>query len=140
MKIFILLTICILFKNDYSHFPLQSQKSPISLPIIFFDKNSSLLNDSAMHILDSMSVILMNEEKIKIGVFGFANIDEENKEKLSLTRAENVFNYLIIKGLKSKNLEIYFYADKIMLTDCRKWNCSETEKARNRRVELIIID
>ncbi len=140
MKIFILLTICILFKNDYSHLPLQSQKSPISLPIIFFDKNSSLLNDSAMHILDSMSVILMNEEKIKIGVFGFANIDEENKEKLSLTRAENVFNYLIIKGLKSKNLEIYFYADKIMLTDCRKWNCSETEKARNRRVELIIID
>lgn len=103
---------------------------------ILFAYESSQLDERAMASLDDVVLTLLNNPKLRINIFGHAldgGTATYNKE-LSEKRATAVFDYLISKGIDAKRLSWKSFGN----TKPYNSAISETQKARNRRVEIEV--
>lgn len=132
--------------NNFLKLDLISSSGPkigpyIVVDNILFDKNSSKLSDIVKKEL-SHFVFDLKHYNIKDSVFiefeGHASHDESNKKSLSSKRAQTVKNFLVSLGMKEENIKTNSFGSEAPIYVCDKENsnCTDKEKAENRRVEF----
>lgn len=113
-------------------------KQIISLPGVNFETNSDRLLSGAEQVLaDAAETLRMNQDLI-VEVAGHTDSDgsAEYNEGLSERRAITVRDYLINRGVYKGNLTVRGYGEAAPVAD----NATRDGKARNRRVELRILN
>lgn len=105
---------------------------------IFFEFNSSELLGISYFELDNLFEILDKSTSIKIEIRGHTdNVGTETyNKKLSISRAESVYNYLLEKGISKNRMKYRGFGTTIPLAD----NTTEEGRRQNRRVEVLIME
>ena len=110
----------------------------ISLPGVNFETNSDRLLPGAERVLDDAAATLRMNKDLVVEVAGHTDSDgsAEHNEGLSERRAITVRDYLISRGVNRGNLTVRGYGEAAPIAD----NATREGKARNRRVELRILN
>ncbi len=105
---------------------------------INFDFDKADLLPSAYPILDKDVKILMNDPKLNVSIEGHCDIrgSDEYNQKLSERRAKSVYNYFVSKGISKKRMRTVGFGRSRPLVP----NTSEENMAKNRRVEIKVIE
>lgn len=110
----------------------------IIIDSLFFEKNKSQILPISFYSLDKLceQIIKLNKKKLK--VIGHTDNDGDalKNKLLSEQRAKNVENYLIKKGVSKNIINSIGMGGTKPITS----NTNEIEKAKNRRVEIIILE
>ncbi len=124
-------------KLDVRLKPLTA-KTKIELNNITFETNSADLNLSSDKELERVVKFLTDNPKIKIEIQAHTDDVGSKKynQKLSDKRALSVVNYLIDKSIVKDRLIAKGYGETMPLVS----NDNEENRAKNRRVELKIVD
>ena len=101
-----------------------------------FEYNSVDLDDETEDFLGGLSTTLNEDKKLKVKITGHTdNIGPEKfNQRLSIKRAEAIRSFLLKKGIESNRLE----ADGKGLTEPLNNNETEEDRAKNRRVEILL--
>lgn len=102
---------------------------------VFFEKNFSKINKKYFVALNEVVRLMKTHKEISLEVQGFADEDgdQEFNNKLSQLRANNVFDYLVTRGISRSRITF-----KGMGTTTKfGQGATEEEKMQNRRVEFI---
>ncbi|MFZ5482889.1 MAG: TolC family outer membrane protein [Pseudomonadota bacterium] len=113
-------------------------KAVLELKGVTFALNSAQIAHEAYAVLDEAARILKANPKVTAEVSGHTdarNSDAFN-QRLSERRAEAVMNYLVNQGVPAGQLTAKGYGESQPIAD----NASEAGMAKNRRVELRVID
>ncbi len=111
---------------------------------ILFDFNSSVLDDKAKRELNYLSIIMQNEDSVKVELIG--NTDSKGTDeynlKLSRQRAENALTYLISKGVKPSRLHVKALGKKNFIALNNNADGTDNAEGRryNRRVDFQLSD
>ena len=102
-----------------------------------FQSNSSALDDSSIAYLDELAQVLKEDVHLRVTLIGHTdNIGTAAfNERLSVARANRVKAYLISKGVGTERIS----ADGKGMTEPLNANRTEEERAKNRRVELLLL-
>lgn len=133
--------------RDYLHSPaaaassayidLGSHISPKRPPVIFFEFNSTHIDEPGQDLLDAIAGLLRNDQPdIRVYITGHTDNrgTEEYNQDLSMRRAQAVQSYLSARGVTPVDrLVIRYYGETRPLAS----NDSGEGRAMNRRVELI---
>lgn len=124
-------------KLDVKLKPLKA-KTKLVLNDITFETNSAELNASSFEELDRVVKLLIDNPDINIEISAHTDDVGSNlyNEKLSFKRAQSVVDYLVNDKLKTDRLLAKGYGETAPLV----LNDSDENRAKNRRVELKIID
>ena len=99
---------------------------------IQFNKGQTDLLPASVSALDEIVTLMTDNPAMKLRIEGHASIEGDHYVNLALsnTRANNVRNYLVSKGIdRSRLTTVWFGSDKLLSNDPNK-------QAINRRVEL----
>jgi len=109
----------------------------IKLEKVYFEADTSTLNNSSFKILDELYHFLKENDKIIIEVGGHTNSTPPKKycELLSTQRAEAVATYLIQKGIKIDRITFKGYGKSKPIAS----NRTKAGRKKNQRVEIKII-
>ena len=110
----------------------------IILPSLTFKVNEWDLVKINNSILDSLSIFLNNNPNLKITIDGFTdNIGTvESNMILSEKRAESVKEYLVNMGVIENRISFKGHGSQTPI----KTNETEDGRAKNRRVEIVILE
>jgi outer membrane protein OmpA-like peptidoglycan-associated protein len=124
-------------KLDVKLKPLKA-KTKLVLNDITFETNSADLNTSSYEELDRVIKLLIDNPDIKIEISAHSdNVGSDAYNmKLSSKRAQSVVDYLISGQLPLERLIAKGYGESMPIAS----NDTEENRAKNRRVELKIID
>ncbi len=102
-----------------------------------FETNSSRLTESAKQILDEVAEELKLYPTVRIEVQAHTDSDgpAQYNQWLSERRARSVINYLVQRGISARRLIPVGYGETKPIAD----NSTEEGKARNRRVEFVVL-
>lgn len=117
-----------------------SQISPgenIVLNNILFDFNDHKLVNESISELDKLAKILKDSPELNIIISGHTDSigPATYNQELSMKRAVSVSEYLISKGIDKNRIQCKGYGDSMPLLP----NSSEENRAKNRRIEIIIL-
>lgn len=117
--------------------PIEIGKS-YRLNDIYFDFNSTELTNESKYVIDEFYEFLNENPGLKISIQGHTdNIGStEDNLKLSESRAEAVFQYLINIGVDSSRLDFKGFGEQNPVAD----NITENGRSLNRRTEFVIVD
>lgn len=120
--------------NDISLSPLSGS----TRLLIFFDFDKSELKDESVPEMERLIEFMRDNPNVKVQIEGHTdNVgDPGYNEKLSLSRANAVKDYLIKSGVESARIKTMGYGPRKPLVNAN----TEEARARNRRVELRIIE
>jgi outer membrane protein OmpA-like peptidoglycan-associated protein len=107
--------------------------------VIYFDTGKSTIQSRSFELLDEIaSVILAHPEIKKIRIEGHTDSDGSDiaNLRLSQARAEAVRDYLVSKGVDASRLDAAGFGESRPVAD----NTNAEGKAKNRRVEFIIVE
>lgn len=112
--------------------------SSIVMRNIFFDFNQSTLQPESFIELDYLVEFLKNNKEIKIEISGHTDNQgsDDINDKLSLERAQSVYNYVVSKGISLERLTYKGYGKRKPIAD----NDTEEGRAQNRRTEITILE
>ncbi|MBP5556712.1 MAG: PD40 domain-containing protein [Bacteroidales bacterium] len=104
---------------------------------VFFDFDQSTLKKESNIELDKLASYLQENKTIKIEIGGHTDNQgrAEYNEKLSLERAQSVYNYLISKGIDKNRMSFKGYG----MSQPIATNETEEGRALNRRTEFKIV-
>lgn len=104
--------------------------------VIYFEPDKFALSKNSRSSLDSLIKIIKDKEITQIQISGHTDSDGavDYNEILSEKRATVVFEYLLANGIERNKLKIYNYGELNPAAS----NGHESEKQKNRRVELLI--
>jgi len=117
--------------------PIKAGKT-IVLEHVLFELNKAILLPEALAGLKNLETFVKRNPAIKISLEGHSDKtgEEDFNRKLSLDRAQAVADFLIANGIDSERLLVRgFGADQPIAS-----NEDEIGRARNRRVELRVVD
>lgn len=105
---------------------------------VYFGNDQYAIPDSAKPNLDKLAIYLLDNPKLKCELWGYTdNKGSKNyNQKLSEKRAIQVMYYLISKGVSRRRMEYQGNNFSTPIADNKTLN----GRARNRRVEIIIIE
>lgn len=133
----------VLLKNSSrAQIPLLDQAlekgDTIELSNINFEFNKASLIPSSYKRLDELVQILQQNPDIQIEIAGHTDDkgDADFNLKLSKQRAASVYQYLLEEGIRAERLKYIGYGEGQPITA----NQTETERQRNRRVEIIVLE
>jgi OOP family OmpA-OmpF porin len=110
---------------------------PYILKNIFFETSSATLKPESEPELNALVAYLVKTKPLsKIVIRGYTDnvgLDSDN-QRLSESRARAVADYLILKGVQSSRITCQGFGSKNPIAD----NATESGRAQNRRVEVII--
>lgn len=114
----------------------------IVLNNIYYDFDKWDIRQDALTTLDSLAMILKENEKIAIEIASHTDCrgNDEYNQYLSQKRAESVVKYLISKGIDSKRLTAKGYGESMLLDKCPCEACTEDQHQRNRRTTFKILN
>ena len=114
-------------------------KVTFAIKNFYFGGDVSVLTEEQKDLLDSLAKILKDRPNIKIELRGHATgvvgTPESNME-FSIERAQNVADYLTAVGISTSRLTVKGYG----MTRNIASNDTEAGKAKNRRVEFVLIE
>ena len=104
---------------------------------INFEVNSFVISTDSYGILDDMATMLNDHSDINLSINGHTDSDGTNSfnQTLSENRAKAVMSYLISKGVSATRLKSVGYGEEKPVDT----SGSETAKAKNRRVEFVLM-
>jgi outer membrane protein OmpA-like peptidoglycan-associated protein len=110
----------------------------ITLPEFTFSTNNWNINENVKPLLDTLFSYLQTNKTFKLLVNGHTDNTglEENNIKLSEKRADAVKQYLVHKGINSERITINGFGSEQPIAS----NETEEGRAKNRRVELVILN
>ena len=119
------------FIVDASGCPVQAKLQ------INFASNSYAISDKYENSLKTFAEFLLKNKEIQVLVYGFSDTLENDKESkiLSQKRANALKSKLIQKGVSSTKLTAIGRGEESPITQ----DTNETERAKNRRIEIEII-
>lgn len=105
---------------------------------IQFEYDSHVLKTDSYAVLDQISREMQKDTNAKFVIDGHASIEgtAEYNMELSIDRANAVKLYLVNSGIRGNNLTVKGYGATKPVAS----NDSETGRARNRRVEVKLVD
>jgi outer membrane protein OmpA-like peptidoglycan-associated protein len=105
--------------------------------VILFETNSDVIVEESKTILDEISTVMTENTTIKIRVEGHTDSDGKDADnlKLSQKRAASVKAYLESKGITADRVSSEGCGEKAPVVK----NDSDENKAKNRRVEFVIL-
>ncbi len=108
----------------------------VNMSDVLFDFNKYTLKPKAREKLAKVSGILLAYPNLKLQVEGYTdNIgSDEYNQKLSEQRADGVRDYLVSQSVQNNNVTATGYGKSDPIAD----NSSNTGRAQNRRVELVV--
>ncbi|MCZ2394879.1 MAG: OmpA family protein [Chitinophagales bacterium] len=114
----------------------------IVLNNIYYDFDKWDIRQDAFSTLDSLAMILKENEKISIEIAAHTDCrgNEEYNLYLSQKRAESVVKYLIAKGIDNKRLSAKGYGESMLLDKCPCEACTEEQHQQNRRTTFKILN
>jgi outer membrane protein OmpA-like peptidoglycan-associated protein len=109
----------------------------IELPKIYFAFNQSELLPSSYSALEKLSQLLKTHEGLEIEIRGHTDNIGSNwyNKRLSVDRAEAVYQFLIESGLDESRLKYRGFGNKVPIAD----NDTEEGRQLNRRVEIKVV-
>ncbi|MFT6335569.1 MAG: cytochrome c oxidase subunit 2 [Saprospiraceae bacterium] len=109
----------------------------ILLEHVFYDTGSSALSDLSKYELDNLTSIMKANSSVVVELAGHTDSQGEDSSNLSLSksRAQNVRNYLLNKGLDGNRMIYTGYGETFPLED----NGTDAGREQNRRTELRIV-
>lgn len=111
------------------------------LGYVYFDLNSSYLNQESKVLLDALFEILKKQPSIALRVVSHTDSRGANtyNQWLSDRRVKRTANYLIDKGISAERLDVEGVGEAQLLNDCDDTTyCPEEKHKINRRSEFII--
>ncbi len=104
---------------------------------VLFDTDKSEVKAEAQKSLDEVSAILKVYPKNNVLIEGHTDNTgtKQRNEKLSLERAQAVFDYFAGKGIDGERMKIFGYGDTKPVVS----NATDRGKEQNRRVEIVIL-
>ena len=126
-------------ENDLNKFnDIDSINDVFTLKNLFFKTDSLTILKQSFKELNQLVSYLERNQEIKIEIRGHSdNIgDEKYNIELSKNRAKAVMNYFISKGIKKSRLTYKGYGSLKPVAS----NKNEQGKAKNRRVEIELVD
>ncbi|MBK9108268.1 MAG: OmpA family protein [Saprospiraceae bacterium] len=104
---------------------------------LFFDADSAVINDRSFAVLNEIYDFLINNRDVVIEIGGHTNSipPHEYCDRLSTTRAKNVADFLIEKGIVSSQVQYKGYGKRVPIAS----NDTAAGRLKNQRVELKII-
>jgi outer membrane protein OmpA-like peptidoglycan-associated protein len=109
----------------------------IALRNVFFDVDSATLKPESRMELDYVAQLLRERPSLRVEVAGHTDADHQHdyNQRLSERRAEAVRTYLVQAGVPTTQLTAKGYGETRPLLP----NTRAVNKARNRRVELVVL-
>jgi outer membrane protein OmpA-like peptidoglycan-associated protein len=108
----------------------------VSMPDVLFDFNKYTLKPEAREKLAKVSGILLGYPNLKLQVAGYTDSigSDEYNQKLSEERAGSVRTYLVSQSVPDQNVTAAGFGKSDPVAD----NSTNTGRAQNRRVELVV--
>ncbi len=105
---------------------------------IHFDTNKATIQKSSLPALDATAKILKSNKKMRlqIEVHSDSRGSSSYNRRLSQARAGAIAKYLAGKGVKAKRLVPKGFGEDAPIAD----NRTAAGRAKNRRIELVILD
>jgi outer membrane protein OmpA-like peptidoglycan-associated protein len=112
-------------------------RQPISFHSVNFNLNKSDLSASSKTELDKAAKIMMDNPDVVLELQGYTCSlgSETYNQKLGDRRAKSVFDYLTAKGISASRLKTVSFGIAKPVAP----NTTEDSRAKNRRVELVIL-
>jgi len=112
--------------------------------IVYYDLDKYNMRDDASKVLDEVAAFLIENRNVKISLSSSTDsrATAEYNEKLSHNRSKSARQYLIDKGVSSKQLDkISWSGESVLVNDCGDGApCSEEMHQMNRRTEMMVIE
>ena len=112
------------------------------LPTIYFGTGSYILDGASKKKLDGVVKLMKASPAVEMEISSNtdASGDLRSNMALSAKRSLACLNYLVGQGINKSRFIAVGYGDKMPVNNCLKVNnCTEAEKAKNRRTEFKII-
>jgi outer membrane protein OmpA-like peptidoglycan-associated protein/outer membrane protein W len=114
------------------------------LGLVYFDFNSSNLNESSKNVLSKLAAIINENETIVIEISSYTDSrgNAEYNKMLSAKRVKHTINYLIEKkGVDAKKIIERSFGEDVLVNECKDGvYCSEKKHRDNRRSEFKLIN
>jgi outer membrane protein OmpA-like peptidoglycan-associated protein len=119
--------------------PEVKKDNVVRIDNIYFDFDKATLKGESLPILDNLHKFLTSNPQARIELS--AHTDGVGKDsynlKLSQSRAQSCYDYLVSKGIESSRLVAKGYGETKLLNNCKLLkDCPEEQHAINRRVEV----
>ena len=112
--------------------------------IIYYDLDKYSVREDAIKILDDVAAFLIENRNVKISLSSSTDsrATAEYNEKLSHNRSKSARQYLIDKGVYSKQLaKVSWSGESVLVNDCGDGApCSEELHQLNRRTEMMVVE
>ncbi len=110
----------------------------VMVDVVEFDTDAAVIKEAYKDMLEQMAEILQNQTQYYLVLEGHTDNEGSTSYnfQLSQRRVVAVRNFLIAKGLRPETLKTFYFGE----TKPKQENQTEFGKARNRRVELILLD
>ena len=112
--------------------------------IIYYDLDKYSVREDAIKILDDVAAFLIENRNVKISLSSSTDsrATAEYNEKLSHNRSKSARQYLIDKGVNSKQLaKVSWSGESVLVNDCGdNAPCSEELHQLNRRTEMMVVE
>lgn len=105
---------------------------------IYFDFNSTFLDDSDRAILDATKKLMTQYPRLQLAVNTHADTRGSSHYNLQLTRrrAKAVKHYLVKQGVRARRIEARAYGKSTPAVICATPECTEEQHQKNRRAEF----
>lgn len=105
---------------------------------ITFNTNESVMKTSANKVLDSVALVAKEYDKTRLQIVGHTDSTGNNaiNQPLSERRAAAVANYLALRGVQGSRISFYGAGSSSPIAS----NATESGRAQNRRVEIMLIN
>jgi outer membrane protein OmpA-like peptidoglycan-associated protein len=116
--------------------PILKSGVQFDLPNVYFETGKARLLPRSARSLDRLADALLAQPTLKIEISGHTDIvgDSAANRRLSESRAERVLEYLTMRGVAPERLSAIGYGATRPIAR----NNSPAERARNRRVEVMV--
>ena len=105
---------------------------------VYFDQSSAQIRDDEVNQLNELAATLKSNENVIVEIVGYTDNVGDPRLNLGLSqfRAKAVANYLFYKGADPSRIKSKGFGQDKPVAD----NDSEESRAKNRRVELVLIE
>lgn len=119
------------------------KKSVQSIEPIYFDYESSWLNQKAKNELQKVIDLMKKNTKVVLECGGHTDSKgtDSYNQWMSDRRAKRVIDYLVQGGISASRISGKGYGEKKLVNECTdQVSCTDAQRAVNRRVDFIIIN
>lgn len=112
--------------------------------MVYYDLDKSDIREDAAKTLDEVAIFLREHPYVKISISSSTDsrASKEYNERLSQNRSRSARQYLMDKGVNSRQLDrITWTGESVLVNDCSDAHpCTEEMHQLNRRTELMVIE